>query len=74
MLRLRWEGHNTACNDVTYHKFFTNKALRIHSDLLKLNLHDHDDVSFSRLVDDLEAPLFHDLMGLQVESLCDRYQ
>lgn len=33
----------------------------IRSDLSKLNLYDHNYIAFSRLVDELEAPLFYDL-------------
>ena len=48
-----------------------SKALRIHSGRSKLNPYD---VAFSRLVDELEAPLFHDLSRFLVESLRDRYR
>ena len=33
------------------------KSLSIPYDLLKLNLYEHNDVAFSRLLDELEAPL-----------------
>ncbi|XP_030850316.1 uncharacterized protein LOC105440428 [Strongylocentrotus purpuratus] len=71
--RLIGQGHDTIANDITYHSTCMNKfkALRIHSGQPKLNPYD---VAFSRLVDELEAPLFHDPSGFLVESLRDRYR
>lgn len=47
------------------------KAFRIYSGRSELNPYD---VAFSRLVDELEAPLFLDLCRFLVESLNDRYR
>ncbi|XP_030833483.1 uncharacterized protein LOC105441519 [Strongylocentrotus purpuratus] len=71
--RLIGQGHDMIANDITYHSTCMNKfkALRIHSGQPKLNPYD---VAFSRLVDELEAPLFHDPSGFLVESLRDRYR
>ena len=47
------------------------KALRIPSAQSKVNLYE---VAFSQLVNELETPLFHELVGFQVQKLRDRYR
>lgn len=73
LLRLIGQGHDMVANDIAYHKPCMNnfKAQRVHSGKPRLNLYD---VAFSRLVEQLEAPLFHDLSGFLVKSLRDQYR
>ncbi|KAK1887399.1 Sarpagan bridge enzyme [Dissostichus eleginoides] len=60
-------------NDIAYHKPCMNnfKAQRVPSGKPRLNLYA---VAISCLVEELEAPLFHDLSGFLVKSLRDRYR
>ncbi|KAK1874953.1 Phosphate-binding protein PstS 3 [Dissostichus eleginoides] len=73
LLRLIGQGHDMVANDIAYHKPCMNnfKAQRVHSGKPRLNLYA---VAFSRLVEELEAPLFHDLSGFLVKSLRDQYR
>lgn len=73
LFRLIGQGHDMIANDIAYHKSCMNKfkAQRVPSGESKPNPHD---AAFSRLVIELEAPLFQDLSGFLVKSLCDHYR
>ncbi len=73
LLRLIGQGHDMVANDIAYHKPCMNnfKAQRIHSGKRRLNLYA---VAFTRLVEELEAPLFHDLSGFFLKSVRNPYR
>jgi len=73
MLRLIGQGHDMVANDIAYHKPCMDnfKAQRIPPTKSRLNLYD---VAFSRLVEELEALLFHDMSRFLLKSLRDQYR
>lgn len=73
LLRLIGQGHDMVANGIAYHKPCMNnfKAQCIHSGKRRLNLYA---VAFTRLMEELEAPLFHDLSGFLLKSVRNRYR